>query len=44
MLEFTIQHKYCGYTTTVIGYNVYDALKQNNKDIRFWTVMGVDKI
>ena len=42
MLRFTIEHKYCGYTTTVEGYNVWDALKSNGKDINYWTVLSVE--
>ena len=44
MLKFTIEHKYCGYTTTVEGYNVWDALKSNGKDIKFWNVLSVEKV
>lgn len=42
MLKFTIEHKYCGYTTTVEGCNVWDALKSNGKDINYWTVLSVE--
>ena len=42
MLRFTIEHKYCGCTTTVEGYNVWDALKSNGKDINYWTVLSVE--
>lgn len=42
MLRFTIKHKYCGCTTTVEGYNVWDALKSNGKDINYWTVLSVE--
>lgn len=44
MLKFTIEHKYCRYTTTVEGYNVWDALKSNGKDIKFWNVLSVEKV
>ena len=44
MLRFTIEHKYCGYTTTVEGYNVWDALRNNGKDFNCWTVLGVEKV
>ena len=43
MLTFTIEHKYCGMTTTIEGYNVWDAMKQNNKDINIWIVKSVEK-
>lgn len=42
MLRFTIEHKFCGYTTTVEGYNVWDALKSNDKNIAFWSVLSVE--
>lgn len=44
MLRFTIEHKYCKYTTIVEGYNVWDALRSAGKDINFWTVLSVEKI
>ena len=44
MLRFTIEHKHCGYTTTIEGYNVLDALKSNGKDIAYWTVLSVEKV
>lgn len=43
MLRFTIEHKYCGYTTTVEGCNVWEALRNNGKDINYWTVLFVEQ-
>ena len=44
MLRFTVVHKYCGYTKTVEGYNVWDALKTNNLDHNVWKVEGVERV
>ena len=41
MMTFKIEHKYCGFTTTVSGYNVWDAMKKNNKDLHYWRVLGI---
>ena len=41
MMTFRIKHKYCGCETCVTGCNVYDAMKQNGKDLRFWTVLEI---
>ena len=43
MLTFTIEHKYCGYTTEIEGYNVWDAFKSNGKDLNYWIVKSVEK-
>ena len=44
MLEFTIVHRYCGYTKTIQGYNIWDALKSNGLDYKIWEVKGVTEI
>lgn len=44
MLRFTIEHKYCGYTTTIEGRNVWEALHNNGKDINYWTVLSVEAV
>ena len=41
MLQFITEHKYCGMTKVVQGYNVYDALKSNGLDINVWIVKEV---
>ena len=38
MFEFIIVHKFCGYTKTVRGANIWDALRQNNLDYTVWMV------
>lgn len=43
MLTFTIEHKYCGYTTEIKGNNVWEAFRKANKDINIWTVKSVEK-
>jgi hypothetical protein len=42
MLRFTIEHKYCKMIAKVEGYNIWDALKSNGKDINYWTVLSVE--
>ena len=44
MFEFTVVHKYCGFTKAIKGYSVYDALKTNNLDLNIWIVKNVEKI
>ena len=44
MLEFIIVHRYCGCTKKIKGYNIWDALKQNKLDYKFWYVESVLKI
>lgn len=41
MLEFKVVHKYCGYTKTIKGNNVWDAFKDNNLDLQVWEVVEV---
>lgn len=43
MFIFTIEHKHCGMTTTIKGYDVWDALRNNNKDISLWIIKKVEK-
>ena len=43
MMTFTIEHKYCGYTKEVQGYNVWDAFKSNGLDVNVWVVKKVEK-
>ena len=38
MLEFTVVHKFCGYTKRVRGNNVWEALRDNGLDHRVWMV------
>lgn len=44
MMTFTIEHRYCGYITTVQGYNVWDALKKSGKDLHYWRVLSVESV
>ena len=41
MMTFKIEHKYCGFTTTVSGCNVWDAMRKNNKDLHYWRVLEI---
>ena len=41
MLEFKVVHKYCGYTKTVKGFNVWEAFKNNKLDLQVWEVVEV---
>ena len=43
MMSFKIEHKYCGFTKTIEGNNVYDAFKKNGLDLNVWTVKNVEK-
>lgn len=43
LLEFTVQHKYCGMKKTVRGNNVWNALRNNNLDPTYWIVQEVRK-
>lgn len=36
MKEFTIEHIYCGMITHIEGYDFYDAMRSNNKDLKYW--------
>lgn len=42
MLTFTIEHKFCGFTTKIQGENVMDALRRAGKDLRYWTVKKIE--
>lgn len=44
MLRFTIQHKFCKCLRQIEGENVFDALKNNNLDFKFWDILDVEKI
>ena len=44
MLEFTVVHKYCGYTKKIQGHNVWEALKTNGLDVNVWKVEGVENV
>ena len=44
MFEFTVVHKHCGYTKTVQGYNVWDAMRSNNLDHNVWIVESVSRM
>ena len=44
MLNFTVVHKYCGYTKQIQGCNIWDALKENNLDFKIWQVLNIEKI
>lgn len=44
MMKFTVEHKFCGMTKTVEGFNVWDALKSNGLDPTIWIVKNVEKI
>lgn len=39
--SFKVQHKYCGYTKIINGYNVWDALKSNGLDYTIWNVIAI---
>ena len=36
MKQFTIEHIHCGATTTIEGYDLYDALKKANLNYKLW--------
>ena len=36
MKEFTLEHKYCGMTKTIEGYDIYSAARANNIDLKYW--------
>ena len=38
MTTFTVEHKHCGYTQTIEGYDVWDALKRNNLNANVWKI------
>ena len=44
MMRFEIAHKYCGYTKTIEGDNVYEAFKKNGLDLNVWVVKNIEKI
>lgn len=44
MLNFTVVHKYCGYTKNITGCNVWDAFKKNNLDFKIWQLLNIEKI
>ena len=43
MMRFEIGHKYCGFTKTIEGDNVYDAFKKNGLDLNVWVVKNIEK-
>lgn len=42
MLTFKVEHKYCGYTKTIKGSNIWEAFKTNGLDHTVWTVVEVN--
>jgi hypothetical protein len=36
---YTIQHKACGMTTIIEGYDIYDAMRKAGKSFSAWTVI-----
>ena len=43
-LRFTITHRYCGFTKTIEGPNLWDAFKLNGLDYKIWEAVSVEKI
>lgn len=44
MLKFTVEHKYCKCTRTIIGGNVWEAFKNNKMDYSIWNIINVEQI
>ena len=42
MMRYTITHKFCGMTTTIEGYTVWDAFRSYNKDPKVWEVISME--
>ena len=36
MKEFKLNHKYCGMTLTIEGYDFYDAVRRNHINLDMW--------
>ncbi len=43
MITITVEHKYCGMTKAITGYNVWDALKESGCDYKVWIVVSVQR-
>ena len=43
MFTLTVEHKYCGYTKTIEGNSIYDAMRKNGLDIKIWNVISIEK-
>ena len=37
---YTIKHIHCGMTTTIEGYDIYDAMRKAGKDLKVWKVVN----
>ena len=36
---YTIEHKACGMTTTIEGYDIYDAMHKAGKSLKTWRII-----
>lgn len=43
MLVMVVEHKYCGFTKTIKGESIADAMKKNGLDIKVWSVIELEK-
>jgi hypothetical protein len=43
MTTFTVEHKHCKATTTIEGYTIYDAMRENGLDAKVWTVIATEE-
>lgn len=41
MKTFTLEHKHCGQTTTVVGKDIYAACQDAKLNYRYWKVVSV---
>ena len=44
MYELVVEHKYCGFTKTIEGMSIVDAMKKNGLDINVWSVIEMNKL
>lgn len=44
MMMFKIRHNYCGQETYIEGDDMWSAMRKAGKDLRYWTVVAVEKI
>ena len=38
MREFSVIHKYCHCVIIIEGYDVYEAMKRNDLDSKYWII------
>ena len=44
MMQYTIEHKYCGMTKTIEGYTVWDAFRSFGLNPNLWNVISSEEI